>query len=354
MRNKVERFLRLNCRRRKKFQLVELEDFLIREYGGQTGYYDHGGYRQLARVLKELEFENIIREIKSSPLNGKIPPLKTRWIKVSEKIESAWKEGEIFRLSDLLDLSYYLNHPQEQTEKEWQRILSIYRFLQEREKREWASLEERSLELFGDEKFLSGKGRNKDNRILSRLGLTPEDLKARKYGQMFVYWNKGVKEIKEILILENHSTFFSFKRAIAEGIAIFDLNPDALIFGQGKRIIKSLSFLEEIADPGEVKLYYFGDIDPEGFLIYHSLKEKYPGFELGLHLLSYSALIKAAGRDFPCEQKGRREDLEFVLSEFREGGYLKEAGEITRIWNSGLRIPQELITYEYLLKLKDK
>lgn len=356
MKTKIKKFLRDNLNRRKKFELAELEEYLLREAGGQTGYAQLGGYQKLCQSLIELQEEELLRPIRNSPSNGRRPPLKSRWIKIEKEKGQAWNDRDIFRLSDRLDLSYYLRHPEYQTEQEWQWINNIYQFLQEKDRREWASLEERSLELFGDEKFLTSNKksvRNKiDNRILQRLGLSPADLKARKYGQMFVYWNKGVKEIREILILENHSTFFSCKRAIEEGLPIFGLEADALIYGQGKHIVKSLSFIGEIADPDLVKIFYFGDIDPEGFLIYYLLKKKYPDLFLKLHLPSYWELMDIADYYYPCyEQNKQRKVLDFIVSEMKENSFNKPADEIYHIWKNDLRIPQELITYEHIKSL---
>ena len=76
----------------------------------------------------------------------------------------------------------------------------------------------------------------KDNRVLKRLGLSAEDIKAKQYGEQFIYWNKGVSNIKTIIILENHSTFFAFKKTASSGIKIFGIEPDALIFGYGKKM----------------------------------------------------------------------------------------------------------------------
>ena len=60
----------------------------------------------------------------------------------------------MMKLSDLLDFSFYERHPEWQTKEEWTIIQHLYTFLQSAEEREVVSLEERSLELFGHEKFL--------------------------------------------------------------------------------------------------------------------------------------------------------------------------------------------------------
>mgnify|MGYP002412505162 CR=1 FL=1 len=159
-----------------------------------------------------------------------------------------------------------------------------------------------------------------DNKILSRLNITYEDLKMKKYGEMFIYWKRGIESIKKVIILENHSTFFSYKRACEKGIDIF----------------------------GEI--LYFGDIDPEGFMIYRSFKERYSDLNIDLHLKAYINLLKIA-RKHPCIGQNKNIlDLDFILNEFASHS-LDDYGEMLKeLWTRDLRIPQEYITYEYILK----
>lgn len=53
--------------------------------------------------------------------------------------------------------------------------------MKSRDSREWVSLEERSLELFNDEKFLKNRKDKANGKfgILSRLGISHEDLKIK-------------------------------------------------------------------------------------------------------------------------------------------------------------------------------
>lgn len=369
--------------KRKTFNLAELESYLIQKLGGVTSYSNKGGYETLFQVMNNLNKEGFIIAVKNSPLNGKNPPLKIRWRIQMENKQTGWSSRRFFQFSDRLNLSFYQRNPEHQTEDEWQKIEAIYSFLKDREKREWASLEERSLELFDDEKFLYDSS---NKAVLNRLKLSLVDLKAKKYGEMFIYWRKSWNRKTlnsrglKVLILENHSTFFSSKRILQEGKDILGEFYDMLIFGQGKKIIKSLSFLNEIIThdeidnhskniepdlinttdknpaPGEItipediEILYFGDIDPEGFLIYRLLKERYGEYDIKLCLQLYSELLQAAERFYPCDNQRRDErDLQFVLDEFIAGNYIEEAEKTKELWYNDKRIPQELITYEYLI-----
>jgi hypothetical protein len=351
----IERFLDMRCKKAKRFEMMELEAFIIDQCGGQSGYYMQGGYEAFYQAMQKLKQEGIIQEIKSSISNKKGKyPMKLKWSLVGKDIKQLWRDEDILMVSDRLNLKAYVKHPEYQTKEEWQYILRIHSFLKEIGKREWASVEERCLELFDDEKFLTqNKNGNKDNKVLKRLGLSLDNIKAKQYGESFVYWNKGVRHIKTIIILENHSTFFSFKKAVQKDAPIFGIYPDALIFGCGNKILSSFSFIDEIADPADIKIYYFGDIDPAGLSIYAGLKERTPDIDIALLVPAYIELLKLCNKEYRCKEHLKKaEHLELVLGEFEKQHHKGYREQMIRLWQSNHRIPQELITYEYLLKMQ--
>ena len=353
MRRYIKLFFDNKCKNNKKFELVDLEKFIIEKCGGQSNYYELGGYEAFYKEMQKLKEEKIIREIARSESNRAKLPMKLKWTIVTSKVESSWKDEDIIKYSDMLNFKTYIKHPEYQTKKEWMYIKNIYNFLKERENRQWDSVEERCLELFYDEKFLTDSDNGKkDNKVLKRLSLSLEDIKAKQYGEQFIYWNRGVSEIKTIIILENHSTFFSFKRAVQKGIKVFGIAPDALIFGYGKKIIKSFSFLDEIAKTSEVTVYYFGDMDPDGYFIYKALKDKYNDVNISLLVQAYVELIKVHKKYKSKDQKKNEECLKCILKEFEEKNYGRYKDYIVELWKENCRIPQEFITYEYLLGLE--
>lgn len=344
----------LKTKNRKRFNLETLEKYLINTYKGQQDYLVSGGYLELYKEISKLKEKGGIREIKSSSYNGLNPPLKTRWEIIVEEEEATWDKSKILRHSDCLDFTYYENNPKYQTSLEWEYIENIYRFLKSRDNRHWVSVEERSIELFYDEKFLINRKETPKGKygILKRLKLSYEDLKMKKYGEMFIYWNRGTKDIKKIIILENHSTFFTYKRIIEDQGNVFGISPDILVFGEGKKIENSFTFVEEIANKDGLEVLYFGDIDPEGFGIYSRLKDRYSNVDIKLQKQAYIDLIKLSNKEYP--QSGQRKDLKYLEAFVEEmKGYLDESSikKLRYIWDRDLRIPQELITYEYLLKV---
>lgn len=340
---------------RKTFNIKDIEDIIIKNIGGYTEYHIRGGYENFYNAIIKIKKEGLIDEMKTVGFNNTKPSLKLKWNIIYKDTLNKWSNKQILKLSDLLDMSKYIKNPRLQTDKELEYIEVIYNFIKHRDSREWATLEERSLELFKDEKYLKAgnKGNNHEieKGILKRLNLSLEDLKIKKYGEMFVYWNRGVKEVKNVAIVENYSTFYSYKRTVEENRRIFGFFPDIIIFGGGKKIIKSLSFIEEIASNDDVKIKYFGDIDPEGLMIYDSIKNKYMNLDINLDIAAYRELINYYEYKQPCyNQRKNKKALSNVLEEIRNTGEDELADKILKLWELDFRLPQEYITYEYIKK----
>ena len=205
MEKKIQSFIdEYKKKNKKRFNIVELENYIVEKSQGPKNYLNLGGYGEFYKNVIRLRDNGKIKEIGSSDYNGMNPPLKLRWEIIFTE-EEKWDNNKILKYSDCLDFSYYVNNPKYQNEEEWEYIENIYNFLKERNHRQWASVEERSLELFYDEKFLTNKKDRSKGKygILSRLKLDFKDLKMKKYGEMFIYWNRGIKNPKNIIILEN-------------------------------------------------------------------------------------------------------------------------------------------------------
>jgi len=344
---------------KKRFELAELEDYFKSKLGGVSAYQAAGGYQKLYQLLQELEANHKISTIKSSDFNQRQPQLKKRW-RLVKKEHQFWSDKDILQLSRYLNLNYYLKRPDQQTEELKQKLFSLCKFLSSKMEREWASREERSLELFADEKYLS---RSEGKKLLNNLKLSLADLKAQQYNHLFVYWTLDPAQIKNILILENHSAFIGAKKALAAGIDIFKQDFDTVIYGQGKKIVSSFSFLEELlgvnllaGEEGkrnkikELNIYYAGDLDPEGFVIYKSLKEKYLQYEIELLAEYYQLLLDETDKFYPSQkrQNKNKEVLAEVAAEFRSQDFIELAASLEKAWEKDLRLPQELITFEVL------
>lgn len=348
MKEIIEQLLRERCKKKVRFTLLEVEQDLLERYHGYDRYMKKGGYGALYEAMKELQADEKIRPLKTSKCNNNNPPLELKWEWIKEKDKAQWKKERFFKVADLLDLSYYEKNPKMQSQQEWKHIEKIYGFLKNKDQREWVSIEERSLELFGDEKYITDNEKKEESKILKRLNLTLEDIKAIRYGEFFVHWTVKEKDIETILIVENHATFFAYKRLIEENSPFLDPMPQMIIFGEGKKIISSFSFLKEFVAAKPKEILYFGDIDPEGWQIYTSLAERYPDYHIQLHFPSYIELLRH--KPLQCKQRVHIRVLEQILVLFKEMGYPMEAKKIEELWKKNERLPQEYITYEYVKK----
>jgi len=347
MKDKIEKIIKKS--NRKGFDIKTLEESLIRAFKGETAYDLAGGYKVFAEIILALENEGFIRKIKSSPYYYKKPYIKSKYLRIDKEVQSSWDAYTFIGYSNILDLSYFKNHKDEQTDLNLRYIKRIYEFIQKRDKRFLSSREERALEVFDDEKYFTTS-----ENILKKIKLNPnlgfnsfdEALKMEKNTQMFVFFENKKISNNRILIVENQSIFFAVKRLMSENISFFKNKYQFIIWGQGKGIIRQLEMLSRIVNKTEVVIDYFGDMDPEGYFIFLKLKKKF--FNLNIYLLkeAYEALLEEH-RFYKYHQKQNKkiEVLEGILKYFKKSEHQQM---IKKLWQENLRIPQEIITYEYI------
>jgi hypothetical protein len=333
--------------RRKKLPIQSIEEYLIKDkFKDPIRYQTESGYRFLVQIMNELCVEGMVAPVKKSPLNGRWPSLHSEWWLLPAPVQTQWTDMKILAVSDLLNMTKYRQHPEWQTEIEWAFILSIYAFLKQKDRYNWVTREERSFHLFGEEKFLTNEG----TTLLQRLQLSLDDLKARVYGEPFAFWpapNVDIKNAKTVLIVENQSFYHTCRLLMNSGKDITGIQPDLLIYGEGKKIEKSFNFLNDITNDNVLTVYYVGDIDPEGWGIYVRLKDCYPTFNIQLAASIYSSLLKKqATNKIDKNQNENRRYLERVMEEFQQIGLPNIAELIQNLWDQKLRVPQEVLSLD--------
>jgi len=329
-------------KQKKKINLNDLE-FQIRL---QTeDYFDMDGYSLFYEAVRKLEEEGHLTAILNNQQNGKTPTLPLfYWVNV-KKEESTWNRLQMMKLSDQFDFSYYERHPEWQTNDEWQRIEKLYKFLQTSEQRETISIEERSLELFGHEKFLTDdKLFPEGNGFLQRINITTEQIKAIKEGEPFVHWlksGKEIKDIKRVLIVENLSFYHTSIKLLEKNE--LDYEPELLIYGAGKQIESSFSFFNRLFPPNEYLFYYVGDIDAEGYSIFNRLMKRYSEYSMQPALKIYRKMLDCKDQaNDQLRQKENESDRDAFFSWFTE----EEQALMMTLWKTKKRIPQEVLTIE--------
>jgi len=306
-------------------------------------------YRQLySYILSEIT-EKRLAPVKASGLNGKTPALyNAYWLTEQEKEEADISEELKYKIHPLLNTAYYQKHPRRyQQEKREILLLSDYLTKYKACLNTSETINERSFEIFRREKFLDREG---GIELLSRLGISAHDLNFYKTSEPMSYYSHQKQTPQNFLIIENKDTFYSMRRYLISGKEeILGLKTGTLIYGGGKAIYKTfedyVSFVEPYFADKNNQVYYFGDLDYEGILIYETLAEKYKSStKLILFVQGYERMLEKSekfGIDaLPDTKEGQNRNIKDTFFSF----FKKDAQEkIRKILESGKYIPQEII-----------
>ncbi len=301
---------------------------------------------QYSYILEQLE-TGTLRPVKASGTNGKSPALyREYWITEEKKDYSAQEEELKYGLVHLLSVDYYLSHPQAyEQDRDWVRMLNNYLLHSRQSLEHRESVNERSFEIWNQEKFLT-KGPGK--KILKRCGLDMEFLNVYETGEPLAYYSHTRSVPQNLLILENKDTFYSMRRHMLEGHAqIMGLDMGTLIYGGGKRIRQSFKDFEICVEPYMKEkantIYYFGDLDYEGIGIYEGLAEMFLGkWEIRPFCQAYEKMLEKAARAelLPKTKEGQNRNLSgLFFSWFQES----VRSQMMEMLGQDRYIPQEII-----------
>ena len=323
-------------------------------------------------VLAQMEAQRI-RPVKSSPLNGKKPALHLYYWAEEEKPDYHEELEELnFGMDPVLCTDYYLRHPEVyRSEARWVRMLNRY-FLERREQKagwgqpERVSLNERSFQIWGREKFLQ---KEQGRRILAHCGIRLEQLSVYETTEPLAYYSCSRKAPQTLLILENKDTFYSMRRHLIsqkndsdkkEGKReIFGMLFGTLIYGAGKGILRSFQDFSFCVEPymqaKENQIYYFGDLDYEGIGIYERLAElsERQGIKIFPFINAYVMMLEkaqAAGELPKMKEKQYRQLSGYFFSCFPE----QTVRTMKEILESERYIPQEIINITDFVQIRQK
>lgn len=273
---------------------------------------------------------------------------KYRILDVRETKDDALVAKIIRNIAYPASLDYYIKNPQDfLTDRT--AIEAISDFLKKGYK-DLVTVNERAYELFGDEKFFKGgeKSRSRGETALKRLGLDYSSIGCIETPEPFFSFQKKdffQKESRNIYIIENKDTFWSFKKQTMDSPS--KLEADMLIYGEGKKIISSFRFVDEYdIDPGSDTFIYFGDLDPEGVNIYCELREQYTRYKIVPFFEGYKAILKiglervGGPAKTPRHQRVSRENIDGFLTGFDDTAGMK----IKKLLTDGCYIPQEALS----------
>lgn len=304
-------------------------------------------YSTLARFIMDKIEGGILDPIKYSKTNGKSPALYNSYRVIAPVIDySDYKEELQYRLHSTLKMDYYINNLEKyKQDREYIISLSNYLDINKDLLSEPVSLNERSFEIWGREKFLQKEG---GIRILKNLGLTVDRLNIYETTEPLSYYSHNKNIPQNVLILENKDTFYSMRRHLLKGNEnILGLPIGTLIYGKGKGIAKSFKDFTYCVEPylsnKSNHIFYFGDLDYEGILIYESLSKVF-GDEILIkpYINAYRYMLKKSDiRTLPLTKEGQNKN---ISSHFLEAFDEKDRIEINNILSMNKYIPQEILS----------
>lgn len=321
---------------------------------------------QYAYVMELIDTEKI-KPVKSSQKNGKKPALHTQYWVIEEKTDySAWEEELLYRTDTHINVEYYLHHL-DMYDKDRVYVRRLSDYLRDRSGRLSVTISrnERSFEIWGEEKFLSGgAGRT----ILSRCKIEESVLNVYSTAEPFAYFAAHREMPQKILILENKDPFFGMRRYLLEGDKrimgeknstredtgrnnkILGEDIGTLIYGAGKRVVSSFREFAISAEPymkeAGNELLYFGDLDYEGIGIYETLAEAFadsgtirPFVPAYLAMLNKGDLAKS----LPLTKEHQNKNISGSFFSFFDE---HTTGRMKKILESGRYIPQEILNID--------
>lgn len=330
-------------KQKKKININDLE-LQLRKL--MDDYFEMDGYSLFYRAIETLQEEGQLIPIQNNQYNGKTPGLALYyWVNIKVQ-ENKWDRLAMMKLSDQFDFSYYERHPEWQMIDEWDRIQNVYTFLQSSQVREVVSFEERSLELFGHEKFLLDSDSFPDGKgFLARIGISEEQLKMVNYGEPFVFWMKQgieIKDIQRVLIVENLSFFHTSIKLLEDNE--LDYEPELIIYGEGTKIERSFSFFFRMFPPKSYLFYYAGDLDAAGYGILIRLIEKYPDCCIQPALKIYRKMLECLEQRND-QKTGQTQNIKY-RDLFCQWFTEDEQVLLMQLWQDNKRIAQEVLTIE--------
>lgn len=210
------------------------------------------------------------------------------------------------------------------------------------------TVNERAYELFGDEKFFKGdeKNRSRGEIVLKRLGLNYVQLGCIETVEPFFSFQMKdffSSQFRNIYIIENKDTFWSFKRNVMDLPAV--IKSDMLIYGEGRKILSSFQYINEYEiNPREDTIHYFGDLDAEGINIYCELKSKFPEYYIIPFYKGYEAVMEIGLKKGLAKTPRQQKISDENILQFVNGFDINVAVKIRKLINGGFYIPQEALS----------
>ena len=256
----------------------------------------------------------------------------------AESAAAIQKDAVSLGISGQVDISWYYSRPLTMWQRDKADIEKLNRFLAQRNQEDTVSLQQRSYDIFGNEKLLTGQG----HALLSRLHINDESLGIMADADpLMMAVNPAVsgEPTARHLIVENKATYYGLLPYLQES------GFTSLILGYGWKIIGNISQLPAQCCSSERHhlCWYFGDFDWEGLRIWHSLPMT-ESMEIQLAVPFYKKFLAYS----PSEGKMNQKPDEAVLYDFLAHFNEADGGRFRNILKQHFYYPQEALSPEVL------
>ena len=309
-------------------------------------------YNEFVTIVQKMEAVGVIKPVKSSKTNAKKPALFNKYVIIKENRDFANIEDELYyRLSHELNLQYYQKNLVKYLEdripiKKLSDFLNNKRYLLE----EAISINERSFQIWGEEKFLRGAGRT----LLKKLDFHIEKLNYYDTTEPLPYFSNCKSIPQSILLIENKDTYYTLRRYMTNyNNLLLGEEIGTVVYGAGKGIHKSFKDFELCVEPYLMDLQnrflYLGDLDYEGIRIYEQLYESFKArFIIKPFVGGYKYMINKALQgdlELPITKIGQNRNIKSIFFDFFTLDYVEK---IESILSLNKYIPQEILNYNDL------
>jgi len=340
----------LNYLRDLKNKSFNIDELLKRIQTKHANFYDtSGGYSAFYETIEGLVSDGYLTPVKASGRYFMTPPLFNRYRttdllhgKVISKEKTEELINEIMCLNPKLDKHYYLEHLDKYLDDR-KRVNELNNWLNRQDSTLTLprnTVNERSFEIFNNEKYLGNKGQ----KMILNLKLMLEDLNCYKTYEAFFYMLFDSRGKGNALIIENKDSFMSllyyFQKQTKPSLCNFPIS--MLIYGEGKKIIKSFTFMDELKRQIDIDtFYYWGDLDYTGIEILQTLMKTYPQYKIIPLVGLYKQMLECA-KNPPLLRTGQNKVfIEEFICFFDE----ETSDRIKKIINNGRYIPQEAVRF---------
>ncbi|UMZ74677.1 DUF2399 domain-containing protein [Natranaerofaba carboxydovora] len=328
-----------------KLDIYELENGLVKKLG-KKDFNILGGYAKFAESVEVLIEQNKLQPVKKSGSNGKNPALYNKyWLLINQELRKQVKK-ELLLFQHLDNASFFYETYPEKFQEDKEYLVLLNDFLKnDQASNKRITLNQRSYQIFKDEKFLQDKDRGKP--YLLKLIKNPRE-KLNYYEEndpvyLFPLTSK-LNKLSSVLIVENKNVFRSlhedtdFRKTLIKDFSIYGLG-----CGYGRKITGNFDFIKEIPfiDKATTRIYYIGDLDPEGISIAVYIIKEYPEYDIKPMTSLYERMIKKEP-DPPYlkeDQSCSKEQLAYFLGFFD----VDLRKKIRQVIEEGKYIPEEVL-----------